>query len=324
MDNAITRIVERRFPELAGAYHLPRFAVVVAIPDAPVTAQLCDDFRPHYAVDLQVLAPNGAPEADIPILPSVPLPVPGGGNEMGFFAFPEPGTTVVVSFAYGLPSKPFILQILPHNLSLPRLPAGDLLWQHSDPVKQRADAAGNWLRQTDGRIHDSSNEREIESLDNQERYQNSTLCIDDHASERVGGVKTLEAIGALKLLSAGSARLAAIDDIHQATGRDLNLVIGQKHNAVVGGDMSEQIRGMRQSVAAISQSLKAPKTWIGSEAVNTLQVLTDLINLVADMNAALASHVHAGPGVPPANSGDFSGFGATAIGLKAKQAAITL
>lgn len=71
---------------------------------------------------------------------------------MGFYAFPEVGTTVVVSFAYGLPNKPFILQILPHGLSLPKAPKGDQLWQHSDAVQQRADAEGNWLRQTDARI----------------------------------------------------------------------------------------------------------------------------------------------------------------------------
>ncbi|MBT2375410.1 hypothetical protein [Pseudomonas fluorescens] len=36
---------------------------------------------------------------------------------------------------------------------------------------------------------------------------------------------------ALKLLSGGSASLAAVDDLHLATNRDLNLVLGQKLNA---------------------------------------------------------------------------------------------
>ena len=45
------------------------------------------------------------------------------------------------------------------------------------------------------------------------------------------------------LLSGGSASLAAVDDLHQATGRDLNLVVGQKHNDTVGGDMEERIQG---------------------------------------------------------------------------------
>lgn len=152
MEDAVTRIIERRFPELTGAYHLPRFARVLAVADPPADAGLCDDFRPRYGVDLEVLGPDGEADPALPHLLGVALPVPGGGTEMGFYAFPEEGTTVVVSFAYGLPNKPFILQILPHGLSLPKVPKGDQLWQHSDAVQQRADAEGNWLRQTDARI----------------------------------------------------------------------------------------------------------------------------------------------------------------------------
>ena len=43
---------------------------------------------------------------------------------------------------------------------------------------------------------------------------------------------------------------------------DLNLVVAQKHNATVGGDMQEKIQGLRKSVAVISQQLQAPKNWI--------------------------------------------------------------
>lgn len=56
-----------------------------------------------------------------------------------------------------------------------------------------------------------------------------------------------------------------MDDLQQATGRDLNLVVGQKHNATVGGDMEERIQGLRKSLAGLSQELQAPKSWIGSE-----------------------------------------------------------
>lgn len=125
--------------------------------------------------------------------------------------------------------------------------------------------------------------------------------MDDHSTESVGGIKTLEALGALKLLSGGSASLAAVDDLHQATGRDLNLVVGQKHNAMVGGDMEERIQGLRKSVAAVSQRLVAPKTWIGSEGVNVLQVLCDLLDLVEKMNSDIAAHTHS-PNQPPNNA----------------------
>ncbi|NNG60169.1 hypothetical protein HKD51_01080 [Pseudomonas fragi] len=40
------------------------------------------------------------------------------------------------------------------------------------------------------------------------------------------GVKTIEALGAVRLLSGWSMSLVAVDDLHQASGRDLNLMVG--------------------------------------------------------------------------------------------------
>lgn len=305
MDDAIRRSVERQFPELSGGYHLPRFARVVAVADAPSGAGICDDFRPRYAVDIQVLLPDGEPDPDLPMLAGVPLPLPTGGEEMGIYAFPEEGTQVVVCFAYGLPHKPYIQTILPHGLSMPKVPKGDQVWQHSEACQQRVDADGNWLRQTDGKIKDKAIEREVEALDNTEAFQNHTRTVDDHSTESVGGIKKIEALGALKLLSGGSASLAAVDDLHQATGRDFNVVVGQKHNATVGGDMQERIEGLRKSVAGVSQRLVAPKNWIGSESVNLFQVVCDLLDLVEQMNTQLAGHTH-GPTPVPGNASEYS------------------
>ncbi|MCK1792064.1 hypothetical protein [Pseudomonas violetae] len=314
MEDVIVRAVERAYPELPGGYHLPRFARVVGVADAPAGAGICDDFRPRFAVDLQVLGVDGEPDAELPTLAGVPLPVPLGGDEMGFFGFPEEGTMVVVGFAYGLPHKPFIQTILPHGLSLPKVPKGDQVWQHSEASQQRVEADGSWLRQTDGRIRDESIEREVQSLNNTERHQSSTLQIDDHSTESVGGIKTIEALGALKLLSAGSASLAAVDDLHQATGRDLNLVVGRKYNAAIGGDLLERIKGVRKSVAPIN--------WIGSESVNVLQVLCDVIDLVIQMNTDIASHQHASSPVPT-NAASFAGHAGTGTQLSGQLKPIT-
>jgi hypothetical protein len=227
MEDVIRRVVDRQYPELTGGYHLPRFARVVAIPDPPTNAGLCDDFRPRFAADLEVLGPDGEPDTALPLLQGVPLPLPMGGESMGIYGLPDEGTMVVVSFAYGLPHKPFVLAFLPQGLSLPNLPKGDQVWQHSEAVQQRVDADGNWLRQTDGQIHDLGSERRVEALGNTEHYQRHSVTVDDHSIESVGGIKKIEALGSLKLLSGGSASLAAVDDLHQATGRDLNLVVGQ-------------------------------------------------------------------------------------------------
>ena len=311
MEDAIRRSVERQFPELTGGYHLPRFARVIAVADAPAGAGICDDFRPRYAVDIEVLGPDGEPDSLLPQLTGVPLPLPTGGEEMGIYAFPEEGTQVVVCFAYGLPNKPYIQTILPHGLSMPKVPKGDQVWQHSEAAQQRVDADGNWLRQTDGKIHDKAIEREVEALDNREQFQSHTRTVDDHSNESVGGVKTIEALGALKLLSGGSASLAAVDDLHLATGRDLNMVVGQRLNTTVGGDMQERIEGLRRSVASEGQCLQAPKNWIGSESVNLFQVVCDVLDLLQQMNSQLASHKH-GSTPPPDAAGVFTANAAIA------------
>lgn len=324
MDDAVKRSVERQFPELSGQYHLPRFAQVVAIADAPAEAGMCDDFRPRYAVDLQVLTPDGMPDASMPLLNGVPLPVPTGGDEMGMYAFPHEGTRVVVCFAYGLPHCPYIQTILPHGLSLPKVPKGDHVWQHSDVAQQRVDAAGNWTRLTDGKISDQSLERQVDSGTNQEKYQSHDQDVATHSTEQVGGIKRIDALGALKLNSAGTATLAALDDMHQATGRDLNLVVGKKYNAAVGGDMSERIQGLRESVSQVSQRLVAPKSHVGSGNVNIFQVVVDLIDLVQEMNIQLAAHVHPGPNMPATNAAAFTADAAKAAILSAMLGSVTL
>lgn len=165
----------------------------------------------------------------------------------------------------------------------------------------------------------------MEALENTETFQSHTRTVDDHSTESVGGIKKIEALGALKLLSGGSASLAAVDDLHQATGRDLNLVVGQKHNATVGGDMQERIEGLRRSVSGVSQRLTAPKTWLGSESVNVLQVLGDLIDLVQQMNTQLAGHTHVpGPTPSPSDAAGFTADAEKAAILSAKLSTVTL
>lgn len=205
-----------------------------------------------------------------------------------------------------------------------QLPKGDQVWQHSETAQQRVDADGNWSRQTDGRIQDFSADREVQALDNQEHYQSHSQTVDDHSKETIGGVKTIEALGAVKLLSGGSMSVAAVDDLHQATGRDLNLVVGDKYNATVGGDMQERIEGLRKSVAGDGQRLVAPKNWIGSESVNLFQVVCDLLDLVQEMNVQLAGHTHLpGPAPTPADALSFTERASSVLTLGLPLKAIT-
>ncbi|MDF0729692.1 hypothetical protein P0Y43_02975 [Pseudomonas entomophila] len=103
----------------------------------------------------------------------------------------------------------------------------------------------------------------------------------------------------------------------------LNLVVGQKLNATIGGDLQERIEGLRKSVAAVSQRLQAPKTWLGSEGVNVLQVLCDLLDLVQEMNAQLAGHTH-GPTPVPSNATAFTQARVSTLLLSERLKPITL
>lgn len=136
----------------------------------------------------------------------------------------------------------------------------------------------------------------------------------DHSSETIGGVKSITAAGALKLLSGGSVSFAAVGDLQQATARDMNLVVAQKLNATIG-ELQERVLGKRRSVAT--------QTWIGSDGVNVLQVLCDLLDLVEQMNIQLASHTH-GPTPPPSNAPAFAGNAVKAQQLSGALKLITL
>lgn len=76
-------------------------------------------------------------------------------------------------------------------------------------------------------------------------------------------------------------------------------------------------------MAAVSQRLVAPKIWLGSEEVNVLQVLCDLLDLVQQMNAQLASHTH-GPTPPPDNASAFTGYAVRTSELSATMRPMTL
>jgi hypothetical protein len=76
-------------------------------------------------------------------------------------------------------------------------------------------------------------------------------------------------------------------------------------------------------LAGTSQRIQAPKSWIGSETVNTLELMVELLAIVGDMNSAIATHVHP-PLAPPASSTLFQTFSQSAKRLEALQRTITL
>jgi len=243
MRKAIERIVRRIFPELTGGLHLDRFARVLDVSDAPELGSSSERFRPRYAVDLEILTPEGERDEAFPVYEAVPLPTVAGGMEAGLYGFPEPGCLVVIGFAYGRPDHPVVRQVYPLGQSLPDVQPGQLRWQQSAAVLQDADPDGNWVRQTDMAITDDSLYRVARAAQNLEEFADELRRIEQHSTEEVGGVKAVEALGALKLLSGGVGNLSAADNLNLTTGRDRRLSVGRDRLEVAGRNMDSEVRG---------------------------------------------------------------------------------
>ena len=273
MDEAIKKIVLRLFPELTGTYHLPRFARVVAISDPLEKPELADDFRPRYAVDIEVLTPQGEVDEELPRYRCVPLPVQCAGIERGQYGFPDPGALVEVGFAYGLPDHIFIRTVLGHHQGIPGVKPGDMIWQQSETVRQKVTAKGDWLRETHGDIHDQCSTKKVNAIENQESYQNSHEKVSQHSIEEVAGKKIIEALGALKLLSGGHCNLSSVDNLNLTTATDQNQVVGRNRNttiidndtANVGGDKTATVGGDRSLTIEKSDALD-----VGSDRTTTI------------------------------------------------------
>ncbi|MDK2956541.1 MAG: hypothetical protein PWQ57_2037 [Desulfovibrionales bacterium] len=246
MLDSIKRAVVALFPELGAGLHLDRYARVRAVADPPEDGAGCDRFRPRYAVDLEILTPEGERDEAFPLYEAVPLPVSvGAGLEAGLYGAPEPGALVVVGFAYGRPDCPLVRQIYPQGLSLPDLRRRQQRWQQSAAVYQDVDPDGDWRRVTDMAITDECAEHVVRADLAERELGAETRNVDGASVETVGGVKRIEAHGALRLLTAGSANLSAADTLSLTAAHDLRTAVADDARKVVGKDDSTTIKGDR-------------------------------------------------------------------------------
>lgn len=318
MDEQIKRINQRKHSELFSNLHLPIIARVESISDPLVNESIGERYRPRYAVDVRVLKPNGEPGELLPLFKAVPLPVSMAGLERGAFGFPDAGTLVEIAFAFGLPSQPFIRTVLSEGLSMPAIERGEVLLQASSDVYQRADVSGNWTRSTTADIYDDAANYVLEcysaSISADEFFQR----VKQNSTEEIVGVKTIEALGALKLLTAGTLNIAAVDNLNSTTGSD--------HNQIVARDLKQRVGNELDCLAVAKVLLKVKnggKMWVGSEAENILKILSELIAVVASIANTATNHTHpyTDNGNPmktqkPEQSSDFSGQKNSADSLK--------
>lgn len=292
MDDVIKKIIDKQYPELTAQYHLPRFAEVVSAREHPEHGDIADEFRPYYAVDLQVLTEHGQPDPDFPVLQDVPLSLPVAGHEMGQFAYPENGCWCVLHFAYGSPNKPFVSSVLPHNRSLPKVERGEQRWQHNNASFQRVDKDGNWQTETDRNITQESLKRIITALEDLETYTKRAISVEADDSATIGGAWVVKAMGLINLLSGGRFDLGAMEHIN----------------------VTSQTR----------QRYKAPLTWVGSQSENVLGILSELMAQVISLCNTLASHTHSGvqtgsgTTAAPVQASTISGVESNTSGIKSR------
>ena len=89
------------------------------------------------------------------------------GNDSGMYQFPPEGTLVEIAFTGGGPGKPFVRQTVPEGPSLPDIQPGEQLQQQRAEVSQRVTLAGDWVRQTDQTISETSMARVVKAASEQ-------------------------------------------------------------------------------------------------------------------------------------------------------------
>lgn len=303
------RQIEKEFPELAGGQHLPKYARVEAVSDTANLGDVCDPFRPRYAVDIQLLDDSGNPDKSVPVYPAVTLPVSAGGMESGVMAYPEPGTVVEVAFQAGMPNQPFIRQMMPFRWSLPAVAPGEQLQQLRAEVYQRVNGRGDWERVTDTCITERSQRREIYADEEYRQIAERHQSVDGHDLATVGGIASLHALGGIEQMSAGDIDSGALGDRRVATGGSYVHAVGGEARHVVGGSnetivtkddsrevtgsLTEKVGELRKSVAS-QQAFIAGSTWIGSEDINMLDLMGQSLALMQQMAQELAQHNHPG------------------------------
>lgn len=351
MREAIRKAVLSLFPEMSGGLHLPKYGRVVCLSESLTEENICDNFRQRYAVDVELLDANDKPDTKFPLLKNVLLPLSMAGMESGAFKYPDNGTRVVISFASGLPNKPFIMQLFPSEQSLPQVDVDEMLLQSKTGVFNKADRKGNIISNTYAKIVNKSHARETEAFRNSEQYQQSKKTVKGLDFEKVFN-KVIEALGAVEIYSGGVFNLGSVDSLNLTTARDLQQTVAKKRLANIGagdeenikgnrvktleGDALEDITGKSESTVSESQFFKSPKTYIGSEQHNLLVLVSVLAQSVIDLASASASHTHMSAGSnidhvftpaptpPPMNASAMSSAGSKAAGEKAKVDGITL
>ncbi|UDQ97934.1 hypothetical protein AAEX28_13205 [Lentisphaerota bacterium WC36G] len=273
----ILRIVKKWFPELESKTHLPAFAVVVAVSDTPKEGNICDEYRPYYAVDVKLVDSHYRVIEDMPTLQSVPISLPFGGHENGFFAFPSVGSIVEIAYAYGMQTRPFVRGVLPFRNSLPNIKNNEILLQKDAENYLKIDKNDNCTVRASALDLEAAKIK-IEVLENSLKAIEELKEIQGNSIEDIAGIKKIMA-NTIKNLSVGSISNSAGDNNNLVAGNNLTFVAGKNTNFNTVNELN----------------ITASKTWLGSKNINILQLLSEFMQATISALNTLASHTHPTP-----------------------------
>lgn len=299
------RQIESHYPELASGLHLPKMARVTAASEPVTSGDFSDPFRPRYAVDVQLLDADGNPDGDTPVYSAVPLPVPMAGNDSGMFQFPPEGTLVEVGFTGGRQDKPFVRQTMPDGTSLPDVKPGEQLQQQRAEVSQRVTQAGDWVRQTDQTISESSMTRQVKADAESRELVTRETTVKATDKTTVLGTASLMA-GTVQHLATGDYAVAVGGNrLASVTGNDETEIAGKMKVTATGGietetaaELVEKIAALRRSVAGGAQEIIGSTVYIGTGSANALTMMLETIDLLGQLAQQCASHTHPETGQP--------------------------
>ncbi|MEC4728859.1 hypothetical protein HWQ46_25420 [Shewanella sp. D64] len=323
MDDKIARLIKKHYPEIANGWHTPIWCRLTKINESPNDGDLSDPFRPRYCASVKVLTKQGR-EAKIPEMHNIAI---AGSLSMngGFLHLPEIGAIVTVCFAFGMPDKPYIDKVMPYGLTLPGIKPGEAIMQSRQGVSIRLDDAGNINLNTDSAINESSrahNQKTGHSITKRLSRKTKTQT---HSEHEVGGTYSLEALGALLLLTLGHGELSALESLTLTTGTDLNENIAGKRQSVIDELLSFVINKaghLTLNKSGFDVLVKKGSVRIGNESVDVVETLHKLIECVSQLANAVASHSHShnhssplGQTSLPVNGAVISGQGSQADAL---------
>lgn len=328
MDDKIARIIKKHYPEMANGWHVPLWAKIASINESPSEGDLSDPFRPRYCASVNVLTKQGT-EADLPQMHNIAL---AGSLSMegGFLHLPEVGAIVTLAFAFGMPDKPYIDKVLPYGLTMPGIKPGEVIMQRRAGVNVHLDDEGNINLNTDRALNELSRAHNQNTGHSVSERLSRTTRTKAHSLHEVGGQFSLEALGALLLLTTGHAELSALESLTLTTADDLNENIAGKRQSVIDELLDivvTQAGHLNLSEKGFDVLIKDGGVRIGNEAVDVVATLYKLIDCVSQLANALSSHTHTaphGPTSPPMQSGVISGQGSQADALAQKLEGIVI